>query len=215
LQERVANPLHQYPTVARLIVADSDEAVVAACRAEFAASAIEILALSDVGLPEPRPSGRDAAEIAIRKAGIVAALAGYPAVTLASSFRIDPLRRDGGGGPQWRFAEPWPFSAAEFVSELAQVFNKLAAGGYVGPDDRGAYYHCLICLAWPTWGTRLFEATVDGQLTEWRIDKTASCFAHYFQPDGERVPLDRLDPGRQQAYSACTRAFRLLANAIA
>ena len=183
--------------------------MVAAFRREFEPAGVEILSLVDVAWPEPRTRGRDLAEIATGKAAVIAAYTNRPTVGIAASFEIDALRRYSGGGPRRHFPDPWPHSEEQLVSELNHACEELDRCGYLGPDDRGAYFHCVMCLAWPDAETRMFESFVDGQIAP-AIAEGAATFGHYFVPDGEQMTLAQMDSDRRSIYSHHKRAIRLV-----
>jgi len=138
--------------------------------AEFAAECtdilmpeeVSVLSLTDVGLPEPAGAGANALHRATGKASAVAAFSNLPALGFAQEFRIDPLLRYGdGSGPQWTWPLPRSAPRETIHAEIRRADDKLVRGGYCGPDDRGAFIRCVLCLAWPDMETMVLEARTD------------------------------------------------------
>src|SRR5262245_60452834 len=175
---------------------------------------IEVMSLTDVGLPEPSGSTRGPLDSATRKAAIVAAMTDTPAIGHARGFYIDPLLRWGGGGPQWCWSLPWPYGSEALATELWEAHRALDGMGYCGPDDRGAYFRTVLCLAWPDAESQTLEGRTAGQFGVWgHRNKPEDLVADYFVPDGERLPLASLtdetcplSPDQEQAFEAFRRA---------
>jgi hypothetical protein len=126
--------------IRRLVFASHDHQLVSRFRGVIERRDIEVLSLTDVGLPEPSGSTRDPLHNATRKAAVVAAITNTPAIGLARGFYIDPLLRWGGGGPQWSWPLPWPYEDEALATELWEAHHALNGMWYCGPDDRGAYF---------------------------------------------------------------------------
>ena len=176
---------------------------------------VDVRSLTDVGLPEPSGSTRGPLQSATRKAAVVAAVTATPAVGLARGFYIDPMLRWGGGGPQWSWPLPWPHQNDALAAELWEAHHALDGMGYCGPDDRGAYFRTLLCLAWPDAHSLTFEGRAPGQFGVYgHRHKPDDLVADYFVPDDETVPLAslmdearQLSPDQEQAFEAFRRAL--------
>jgi XTP/dITP diphosphohydrolase len=174
---------------------------------------IDVMSLTDVGLPEPSESPRGPLHTAARKAAVVAAITNTPAIGYARSFYIDPMLR--GDGPQWSWPLPWPYGSADLAAELWTAHHALDAQGYCGPDDRGAYFRTVLCLAWPDAESETYEGRFQGQFGGSRHgNKQGDLVVNYFVPDGETVPLAsladkacQLSPDQDQAFKAFRRAL--------
>ena len=106
---------------ARIVFASRDQQVVERLREIVGPGGIEVLSLTDLALPEPSCPERHTARMAAYKATVIAALTDLPALGYARSFRIDPLLRWGGGGPQWSWPFPWPHATEELAVALRPV----------------------------------------------------------------------------------------------
>lgn len=166
--------------------------------------------MTDLGLPEPAGRGQDPMRRAVTKAAVVAGFTGLPAIAQQRCFRIDPLLRWHGGGPQWRWPLPWPHSADGLSRELKQANDHLNACGYFGPGERGAYLQCVLGVAWPGGETRVFEGRIEGwfiSLYAPRRVEAVTGIEEYFRPDGYRCTLAELNAGEQKPLSEEERAY--------
>jgi XTP/dITP diphosphohydrolase len=177
---------------------------------------IEVASLTDAGLPEPSSgSTRDPLYSATRKAAVVASLTATPAVGLARGFYIDPMLRWGGGGPQWCWPVPWPHESEALAAELWDAHHALDRMGHCGPDDRGAYFRTVLCLAWPDAESHTFEGRTEGQFGGLgHGQKPEDLIADYFVPDGEAVPLSSLADDARQFLPDQDQAFEALRKAL-
>jgi XTP/dITP diphosphohydrolase len=173
------------------------------------------MSLTDVGLPEPSESPRGPLHTATRKAAVVAAITNRPAIGYVRALHIDPMLRWGGGGPQWSWPLPWPYGSADLAAELWTAHHALDAQGYCGPDDRGAYFRTVLCLAWPDAQSQISEGRFEGQFgTSRHGNKQGDLVADYFVPDGATVSLAsladkacQLSPDQEQAFEAFRTAL--------
>lgn len=110
---------------------------------------------------------------------------------------IEPLLHFGGGGPPRSWPVPWPGKNEELAANLLEADDALVRGGYCGPDDRGAYFHTVLCLLWPNAESRIFEGRMAGQfipLIRLRISSRGFLpgFGSCFMPEGKDDVIDRL-----------------------
>jgi XTP/dITP diphosphohydrolase len=224
--EGVANSLLKSRGVRRLVLASNDERVVSNLRNSIGPYDIEVVSLTEFGLPDPshahdhhRTKRRDDGLLsATSKASVVAAMTDMPTIGLARGFYIDPMLRWGGGGPQWYWPVPWPWASEELARELSEADDALNASGYCGPDDRGSYFRTVICLVWPDAESQTFEGRVEGQFQTWDLVGRPQVLvgdpARYFVPEGEAIALAHLGEEERQRYSDQKRAFEALRRAV-
>jgi XTP/dITP diphosphohydrolase len=188
--------------------------LVAECADILTPVGVSVLSLIDVGLPEPAEAGVAVLNRAAGKASVIASFSNLPSLGFAQEFRIDPLLRYGGGsGPQWTWPLPRSASREKIYAEMRKADDTLVRGGYCGPDDRGACFRCVLCLAWPDMETLVLEARTDGQLgavDHQKIGRAADVFSDYFVPDGEERPIGFLPLAARMRYSPLRRAIGLL-----
>jgi hypothetical protein len=77
--------------IRRLVFASHSDQLVSGLRRAVEGCRVEVMSLTDVGLPEPSGSTHDPLHNAIKKAAIVAAITKTPAIGFAPGFYIDPL----------------------------------------------------------------------------------------------------------------------------
>ena len=214
-REGVADSLLKSRKVRRLVFASHDESLVGRFRKIMGPCGIEVMSLTEVGLPQASASDRGLADSATAKAAVVAAITGIPAIGHARGFCIDPMLRYGGGGPQWSWPFPWPYASEELAAELEQADAALYASGYCGPDDRGAYFRSVLSLVWPDLESQVFERRLEGQFGVWGCSHgSADLIEDYFVPDGETVALASLTDAARQLYCDQKQAFEALRRAL-
>jgi XTP/dITP diphosphohydrolase len=211
--ESAAAPSLNSRNVPRLVFVSHDDLLVSGFRRVIDGCGIDVTSLTDVGLPEPSERSRDPLRNATRKAAVIAGLTTTPAVSVARGFSIDPLLRWGGGGPQWSWPLPWPHENEALAAELWEVHHALNWMGYCGPDDRGAYFRTVLCLAFPDLQSQTFEGTSPGQFGGVGLsNKPDDLIADYFVPDDETVALVSLEarqpsPDQEEAFAAFRKAL--------
>ena len=214
-REGVADSLLKSRKVRRLVFASHDEPLVARFREIMGPCGIEVMSLTEVGLPQASASDRGLADSATAKAAVVAAMTGIPAIGHARGFFIDPMLRYGGGGPQWFWPSPWPYASEELAAELEQADAALNASGYCGPDDRGASFRSVLSLVWPDLESLIFERRLEGQFGVWGCSHgPADLVEDYFVRDGETVALASLADAARQLYWDLEQAFEALRRAL-
>jgi XTP/dITP diphosphohydrolase len=211
--------------IRRLVFATHDEHLVSGFRDLIRPCGIEAVSLTELGLPEPSQHHnsqyarrRDGLLLsATSKATVIATMTDMPAIGHARGFYIDPMLRWGGGGPQWFWPIPWPHPIEDLGMEFDEADNTLNEGGYCGPDDRGAYFRSVLCLAWPDAEIEVYEGCIEGQVQTWDISSKGKGTLvgdpeQYFIPDGETAPLARLRPkglrpDQERAFARFRRAI--------
>jgi XTP/dITP diphosphohydrolase len=224
--EGVVNSLLKSRGVRRLVFASNNERVVSNFRDSIRPYGIEVVSLTEFGLPDPshphdphRTKRRDDGLLsATSKASVIAAMTDMPTIGLARGFYIDPMLRWGGGGPQWYWPIPWPWASEELTRELSEADDALIASGYCGPDDRGSYFRTVLCLVWPDAESQTFEGRVEGQFQPCngfnRPRNLVGDPARYFIPEGEAIALADLGEEELQQYSDQERAFEAFRRAV-
>jgi inosine/xanthosine triphosphate pyrophosphatase family protein len=137
-----------------------------------------------------------------------------PALGFAQEFRINPLLRFGDDSdPQWTWPIPHSLCRSKLHAEIKKVGDELNRRGYCGPDDRGAFIRCVLCLIWPDMESLILEARVEGQLNAAVLEdggETADLFSEYLVPDEEERTLRSLSLAAQVRYSPLHRAIGIL-----
>jgi len=133
----------------------------------------------ELGLAEPKETGKTFAENARIKAMAAAKASGRPAFADDSGLVVDTL----GGEPGIHSAR-WAGEAKDFRSAMNRIQTLLIARGAKTPEQRRAHFISALCLAWPDGHVEEFEGRVDG-IAVWppRGDKGFG-YDPLFRPDG-------------------------------
>ena len=140
---------------------------------------IATLSMADLGLPEPRETGKTFATNARIKALTAARASGKPAFADDSGLVIDAL----GGEPGIHSAR-WAGPDKDFRAAMNRIQTLLIQRGAKTPEERRAHFIAALCLAWPDGHVEEFEGRVDG-VAVWppRGDKGFG-YDPLFKPDG-------------------------------
>jgi XTP/dITP diphosphohydrolase len=169
----------------------------------------------DLGLPEPRETGKTFAANARIKALAATRAGGKASFADDSGLVVDAL--DGEPGIH---SARWAGSDKDFRAAMNRIQTLLIERGAKSPDQRRAHFVAALCLAWPDDHVEEFEGRVDG-VAVWppRGDKGFG-YDPLFRPDGfdrtfgEMTPEEKHGlPPKGQGLSHRARAFIKLANA--
>ena len=197
-----------------LVFVTHDARLVAECAEVLKPAGISVLSLTDMALPEPGGVGATALHRASGKASAVAWFSNLPALGFAQEFCIRPLLRfRDDSGPQWTWLLSPSGPRGKIYAEIKKAHDELNRGGYCGPDDRGAFIRCVLCLTWPDMENLVLEARIEGQLGDVGLRESgnaADVFSDYFVPDSEERTIRSLSRPARKRYSAFRRAIELL-----
>jgi XTP/dITP diphosphohydrolase len=169
----------------------------------------------DLGLPEPRETGKTFAANARIKALAAARASGKVSFADDSGLVVDAL--DGEPGIH---SARWAGPDKDFRAAMNRVQTLLIERGAKRPDQRRAHFVAALCLAWPDSHVEEFEGRVDG-VAVWppRGDKGFG-YDPLFRPDGldrtfGEITADEKHglPPKGQGLSHRARAFLKLADA--
>jgi XTP/dITP diphosphohydrolase len=170
---------------------------------------------SDLGLPEPKESGKTFAANARIKALAAARASGKPAFADDSGLVVDAL-----GGEPGIHSSRWAGSGMDFRAAMNRIQTLLIERGAKAPDQRRAHFVAALCLAWPDGHVEEFEGRIDG-VAVWppRGDKGFG-YDPLFRPDGFTDTFGQMSteekhglPPQGQGLSHRARAFMKLAEA--
>jgi XTP/dITP diphosphohydrolase len=170
---------------------------------------------SDLGLPEPKESGKTFAANARIKALAAARASGKPAFADDSGLVVDAL-----GGEPGIHSSRWAGSGMDFRAAMNRIQTLLIERGAKAPDQRRAHFVAALCLAWPDGHVEEFEGRIDG-VAVWppRGDKGFG-YDPLFRPDGFADTFGQMSteekhglPPQGQGLSHRARAFMKLAEA--
>jgi len=169
----------------------------------------------DLGLPEPRETGKTFAANARIKALAAARASGKVSFADDSGLVVDAL--DGEPGIH---SARWAGPDKDFRAAMNRIQTLLIERGAKRPDQRRAHFVAALCLAWPDSHVEDFEGRVDG-VAVWppRGDKGFG-YDPLFRPDGldrtfGEITADEKHglPPKGQGLSHRARAFLKLADA--
>jgi XTP/dITP diphosphohydrolase len=170
---------------------------------------------SDLGLPEPKETGKTFAANARIKALAAARASGKPAFADDSGLVVDALE----GEPGINSAR-WAGPDRDFRAAMNRIQTLLIERGAKALDQRRAHFVAALCLAWPDGHVEEFEGRIDG-VAVWppRGDKGFG-YDPLFRPNdfdhtfGEMSAEEKHGlPPQGQGLSHRARAFMKLAGA--
>jgi len=176
---------------------------------------IEAQSAGELGLPEPKETGKNFAANARIKALAAARKSAKPAFADDSGLVVDAL----GGEPGIHSAR-WAGPDKDFRAAMNRIQSLLIERDAKAPEQRRAHFVAALCLAWPDGHVEEFEGRVDG-VVAWppRGDKGFG-YDPLFLPDGFDRTFGEMGadekhglPPKGQGLSHRARAFLKLANA--
>ena len=197
-------PLHLVPG-ARLVAATHNSGKAR----EIAAlldGRFDLVAASELGLPEPEETEATYVGNAVLKARAAADRSGLPAIADDSGLSVAAL--DGAPGV---LSARWAGEPRDFTAATARVERELAARG--GPDDR-ASFHCALAVAWPDGAVLAVEGRVDGRLVFPGRGALGFGYDPIFVPDGRAQTFGEMAPDAKHAISHRAHAFAKLKAAL-
>lgn len=141
----------------RLVVATHNLGKYAELRELLAPYGIEAFSAADLGLPEPKETGKNFCENAILKARAAAQGAKMPALADDSGLCVDALS----GAPGINSAR-WAGEPRDFAAAMERVERELRAAKAHAPLE--AHFVCALALAFPDGEVGTFEGKVFGAL---------------------------------------------------
>jgi XTP/dITP diphosphohydrolase len=169
----------------------------------------------ELGLAEPKETGKTFAENARIKARAAAMATGQPAFADDSGLVIDAL----GGEPGIHSAR-WAGETKDFRGAMNRIQTLLIERGAKSPEQRRAHFIAALCLAWPDGHVEEFEGRVDG-VAVWPPRGDAGFgYDPLFLPDGFDRTFGQMSaeekhglPPKGKGLSHRARAFVKLADA--
>src|SRR3974390_692502 len=169
----------------------------------------------ELGLPEPKETGKTFAANARIKAAAAARASGRGAFADDAGLVVDAL----GGEPGIHSAR-WAGPEKDFRGAMNRIQTLLIERNAKSPEQRRAHFIAALCLAWPDGHVEEFEGRVDGVIA-WppRGDKGFG-YDPLFRPDGFDRTFGEMDaeekhglPPKGKGLSHRARAFLKLADA--
>ncbi len=166
----------------------------------------EVVAASELGLPEPEETEQTFAGNALIKARAAADASGL--VALADDSGLSVAALDGAPGV---FSARWAGPGRDFGHAMALVERRLAE---TERDERAAWFTCALALAWPQGPAVVVEGRVDGQLSFPPRGDKGFGYDPIFLPEGGSRTFGEMDMAEKDLISHRARAFAKLKAAL-
>ncbi|TCD16714.1 non-canonical purine NTP pyrophosphatase [Oricola cellulosilytica] len=178
----------------------------------------EVTSAGELGLAEPAEEGTTFEENARTKALAAARATGLPALSDDSGICVDAL--DGAPGVHTADWAELPDGSRDFAMAMRNVEEKLAGKGAATPEQRGARFVSVLCMAWPDEHVEFFRGEVAGTLVWPPRGKLGFGYDPVFRPDGYDITFGEMTaeekhgwkPGDAEALSHRARAFKRFAH---
>jgi XTP/dITP diphosphohydrolase len=163
----------------KLVIATHNPGKLAEMRELLAPHGVEAVSAGDLGLGEPKETGKTFHANARIKAVAAAKTAQLPAFADDSGLVVDAL--DGAPGI---YSSRWAGPTKDFNAAMAQIERLLRERGATTPDKRSAHFVSALCVAWPDDHLEEVEAHADGTLV-WPPRGTSGFgYDPMFMPEG-------------------------------
>jgi XTP/dITP diphosphohydrolase len=159
---------------------------------------VDVVAVGDLGLPEPEETGETFIANAELKAIAAAQGSGMPALADDSGLVVPAL----GGAPGVMSAR-WAGPSKDFRVAMSRVERALA-----GIGDQRAHFACALVLAWPDGHRECFEGVVHGRLVFPPRGEHGFGYDPIFIADGRDITFGEMDPAEKHRISHRADAFR-------
>jgi XTP/dITP diphosphohydrolase len=166
----------------------------------------ELVAASQVGLPEPDETESTFAGNALLKARHAAEKSGQIAIADDSGLSVAAL--DGAPGI---YSARWAGPTKDFAMAMAKVEARLDE---TGSDDRRAWFTSALAVAWPGGPAVVVEGRVDGELVFPGRGERGFGYDPIFIAQGHSQTFGEMEPAAKDAISHRALAFAKLKAAL-
>jgi XTP/dITP diphosphohydrolase len=166
----------------------------------------EVVAASELGLPEPEETESTFAGNALLKARAAADASGL--IALADDSGLSVAALDGAPGI---YSARWAGPDKDFAMAMAKVEQRLAEAG---AEDDGAWFTCALALAWPAGPAVVVEGRVDGALRFPPRGDKGFGYDPIFVPEGFQDSFGELGDAAKESIGHRARAFAKLKAAV-
>lgn len=172
----------------------------------FAPFGIEIVAASELELPEPDETGMTFEENADLKALAAAQASGLPALADDSGLAVTAL--DGAPGI---YSARWAGPEKDFAAAMQKVEDELQEKGN---ENRSAAFVCVLSLAWPDGHVERARGECRGRLIWPPLGEEGFGYDPMFMPVGATRTFGEMEPAEKKEYSHRALAFEALKEAV-
>ena len=198
-----------------LVIATHNPGKLKEMRELLAPYGITAQSAGELGLGEPKETGRSFADNARIKATAAAMATSLPAFADDSGLVVDAL----GGEPGIHSAR-WAGPDKDFRFAMNKIQTLLIERGARTPEQRRAHFVAALCLAWPDGHVEQFEGRVDGTVAWPPRGDQGFGYDPLFLPDGFDRTFGQMSadekhglPPKGRGLSHRARAFMKLADA--
>lgn len=181
----------------KLVLASHNKGKLAEFSTLLADFGITVLSAGDLDLPEPDETETTFAGNAALKAVAAAKATNLPALSDDSGLCVSAL-----GGAPGIYSARWAGPDKDFPAAMVRIHDG------IGPDERDAWFICVLCLAFPDGTTHLFEGRVNGQITWPPRGEKGHGYDPIFTPEGETRTFAEMEEAEKNAISHRARAFK-------
>lgn len=197
----------------RLVVASHNTGKVWEINQLLAPYGLNAISAANLHLEEPEETEPTFQGNARLKATAAAKGAKVPALADDSGLEIELL-----GGAPGIYSARWAGPDKDFGVAMKRVSDEIAAhGGWPAPGMYGigprANFTSVLCLAWPSGETQIFEGKVFGHLVWPPRGGNGFGYDPMFVPDGDTRTFGEMPPEAKYAISHRTRAFEAFKSA--
>ncbi len=190
----------------RLVVASHNKGKVWEINQLLEPYGLNAVSAGDLGLSEPEETEATFEGNAKLKAVAAASGSGLPSLADDSGLEVECL-----GGAPGIYSARWAGPAKDFGLAMQKVAEEITArrGWSAEPNAPGprANFISVLCLAWPTGETQIFEGKVFGHLVWPARGGNGFGYDPMFVPDGDTRTYGEMEPPEKYAGSHRTRAF--------
>jgi len=211
----VQTPSQHRKLASPLVIATHNPGKLKEMRELLAPFGIAAQSAGELGLAEPKETGKTFGANARIKAMAASIATGRPAFADDSGLVVDAL----GGKPGIHSAR-WAGPDKDFRGAMNRIQTLLIERGAKNPEQRRAHFIAALCLAWPDGHVEEFEGRVDGVATWPPRGDAGFGYDPLFLPDGFDRTFGQMSaeekhglPPKGKGLSHRARAFVKLADA--
>jgi XTP/dITP diphosphohydrolase len=166
----------------------------------------EVIAASELGLPEPEETEQSFVGNALLKARAAANASGL--IALADDSGLSVAALDGAPGI---YSARWAGPTHDFGHAMRLVERRLDE---TGSDDRDAWFTCALAVAWHDGPAVVVEGRTQGRLIFPPRGDRGFGYDPIFLPENESRTFGEMDAAEKERFSHRARAFAKLRAAV-
>lgn len=184
--------------IGKIVIASHNQGKISEIREMLVPFEIEVCSAKELNLPDVEETGTTFEENARLKAETLAKASGLPCLADDSGLCVNALS----GRPGVYSARYAP--DRDFNKGMNRLLTEIANSG---SDDRGAHFSCVLALAYPEGGCRVFEGRVEGQIAREKSGNGGFGYDPIFIPNGFDKTFGHFSAEEKAAVSHRGRAF--------